>query len=232
MSKRELSPQEKAAAKVLARAVKESPLTHDLLAAQIGVTPGMIHQWTKPLRPVALERAPALANAVGIADPATICPAYGEFIREVREFIDAQNDEQWLEIVAYKQTAAGGDGSCESEFPEPEMMKFPARQIKQRGLHHRQLAVFIAAGDSMEPRIRSGAELLIDQEDVTARDGRIYVLLRNREYIVKRLEKYGEQWFLVSDNVNDPKWARPVPVEFSEECQILGRVRWIGSWED
>lgn len=231
MDARQLTPADIEAAKVLSDAVESCGLTHEAIAAEVGVSVGMIHQWTKPLRPVSLLRAPALARAVGIANPSVISPAFAEFMRAAGGTAD-QVDTLWTDITSYAQAAAAGDGASPDEYAETDRLKFKSSSLRKKGLHARKLAVFYADGDSMEGRIHNGDALLFDQDDTTPRDGKIFVVKYKGDYLVKRLEQYGQQWFLKSDNTDDPKWKKPVPVTIGDTCEIIGRVRWIGSWED
>lgn len=198
--------------------VSESDWAAALKRKGVKVSQQALNKWLKEKSLPGQGRWAALAKALGVSV---------DWLRD-----DSDTSDSWADITAYNQRAAAGDGSCPDDQHEATTLKFPAHQIRNRGLHARTLSTFIAAGDSMEPRIRDGDELLIDEEDTTPRDGRIYILIRDKEYLVKRLHQYGKQWFIVSDNAIDPKWARPVPMDFSEDCKILGRVRWIGSWED
>lgn len=79
MTGRTLTDEDRAAAEVFARALAASARTHDDVAAAVGVTPGMVYQWAKPLRTISLKRAPAVAAAVGISDPARISVAYANW---------------------------------------------------------------------------------------------------------------------------------------------------------
>ena len=118
------------------------------------------------------------------------------------------------------------------EYAETHSLKFKRSSLQRKGLFARKLSIFYARGDSMEPRIHDGDALLFDGDDTKPRDGGIYVVKYDGGYYVKRLHQYGDQWFLVSDNTSDPKWRKPVPVEFANDFEVLGRVRWVGSWED
>lgn len=159
-----------------------------------------------------------------------------EWLRTGRGRRDSQpisvESSDWADITAYSQQAAAGDGLTPEEYAETHSLKFKASSLQRKGLFARKLHVFYARGDSMEPRIHDGDALLFDAGDTVPRDGVIYVVRYQAGYMVKRLHQYGNQWFLVSDNSADPKWRKPVPVDFTEDFEVLGRVRWIGSWED
>lgn len=140
-------------------------------------------------------------------------------------------DRDWADITAYAQAAALGDGSVPDDYAVTHKLKFKASSLKKKGLFANKLSVFYGSGDSMLPRIQDGDALLFDTSDTNPRDGQIYIVKYDGGYYAKRLHKYGDQWFLVSDNTADPKWRKPVMVDFTNGFEIIGRVRWIGSWE-
>lgn len=140
--------------------------------------------------------------------------------------------DTWVDITAYGQGVAAGDGMTAEDYTETHSLKFKKSSLKRKGLFARKLSVFYASGDSMEPRILDGDALLFDESDTTPRDGAIYVVRYEGHLYVKRLERFGDQWFMTSDNGADPKWRKPIAVALGETLDIIGRVRWIGSWED
>ena len=144
----------------------------------------------------------------------------------------AADADEWADVTAYDQGISAGDGATPDEYAAAGKLKFKRTSLQRKGLHARRLEIYYARGDSMEPRIHDGDALLIDRDDITPRDGNIYAVKYAGHDYVKRLHQYGQQWFLVSENGADPKWRKPVPLEPGEDFAVLGRVRWIGSWED
>lgn len=80
MSSRTITPEDQTAAKTFARALLASGRTHEAVAADVGVSAGMVYQWAKPLRVISARRAPAVAAAVGIDDPGRISVAYRQLV--------------------------------------------------------------------------------------------------------------------------------------------------------
>lgn len=81
-------------------------------------------------------------------------------------------------------------------------------------------------GDSMEPLLKDGDTVLVDQSDTQPLDGRIYVVTLGDELRVKRIQKGLAGILLRSEN---PRYA-DIPVEgvALESFRIHGRVRWVG----
>lgn len=81
-------------------------------------------------------------------------------------------------------------------------------------------------GDSMDPVIKDGDMLLIDQHDTEPRDGGIYLLNLAGALMVKRIFRLPAGWRLHSEN---PKY-QPTDVIGDElsSLKFFGRVRWFG----
>ena len=81
-------------------------------------------------------------------------------------------------------------------------------------------------GDSMEPLLKDGDTVLIDQADTEIMDGRIYVVTLGDELRVKRVQKSMRGYVLRSEN---PRYA-DIAIEGIdlEQFKVHGRVRWVG----
>lgn len=79
MTKRLMSDQEQAAAKLIGDTVRASEQNQDEIGAAVGVSQGLIWQWANGRVPVPANRAVVLANVLGL-DPCDISPAYREII--------------------------------------------------------------------------------------------------------------------------------------------------------
>lgn len=92
-------------------------------------------------------------------------------------------------------------------------------------------------GDSMEPRVLDGDAILFDRSDTKPRDGHLFVILvpgaGAESYSVKRCELVGDLVLFRADNPNgNHNWRKPRRMDDPKHpIKIVGRVRWIGSWE-
>ncbi|GAA5075645.1 hypothetical protein GCM10025759_19370 [Lysobacter panacisoli] len=99
------------------------------------------------------------------------------------------------------------------------------------------LAVIREESSTMLPRLNPGDSALYDPEDRIPEDGRLFVVvaagLGNESPTVKRcVELGGDTFFDALNPASDPAWSKPRKMEDSHHpITILGRVRWIGSWE-
>jgi phage repressor protein C with HTH and peptisase S24 domain len=150
---------------------------------------------------------------------------------------EPSEDREWPPILGYAQAVGLGSGAEAAEYEETHKLKFRADSLARKGLRPGNLAVVYGKGDSMLPRIRSGDAILFDTSDTNPVDGHLYVIAMegaaNMEYNVKRCEILDEDVFFRADNpAGDHNWRKPRNMHNKRNpIKIIGRVRWIGSWE-
>jgi phage repressor protein C with HTH and peptisase S24 domain len=140
----------------------------------------------------------------------------------------------WTDVRAYNQPVALGDGSVVQDYVEAHRLKFRTRSLQRKGLWPDSLCVYYGSGDSMWPRVRDGDAVLFDTSDTRPRDGRLFVVQLSDTLSVKRCEIIDDLAFFRADNPDgDHQWKKPRRMDnIRDPITILGRVRWIGSWED
>lgn len=145
--------------------------------------------------------------------------------------VEAGEDPDWPSITATLQGVSLGGGMAPDEYAETHKLKFRAESLQRKGLRPNSLMVYYGRGDSMEPRIRDGDAILVDTTDHRVVNNHIYFIQHNGHFFAKRLQRHGPVTLIVSDNTNDPQWRMPVVVQESDDFEVIGKVRWIGSWE-
>lgn len=209
----------------LAAAMSAAETTQDQLAKRIGVSQPTVNSW--------VTGKATNIRAGNLFDAARCLKVSPQWLHDGTGSPGHTEDpDQWAEVTRWKQPLAAGDGSIPEDYAETGGLKFKRTSLQRKGLRPDKLAVLYASGDSMSPRIQDGDALLLDLSDTQPADDHIYALQYDGQLYVKRLRRFGQQWFLVSDNHQDPKWRDPQPVDTRHDFQIIGRVRWIGSWED
>lgn len=150
----------------------------------------------------------------------------------------AAEEPEWSDIQGYAQAVGLGKGAEAQEYAETHKLKFRADSLARKRLNPHKLAVMYGDGDSMLPRIQPGDAILFDTSDTTPRDGSLYVVMvhgsGNSEYQVKRAMVLDDAVFFVSDNPGgDHAWKKPKRMDAKRNpIEVVGRVRWIGSWEE
>ncbi len=165
-------------------------------------------------------------------------PDWLQYGRGPMEGPGISHEGEWDDVKGYAQAMGLGGGPEAAEYAETHKLKFKASSLARKRLRAPALAVMYGRGDSMEPRILSGDAILFDTSDTRPRDGALFVILvpgaHNSEYQVKRCEILDDLVYFKADNPNgDHNWKKGRRMDDKRfPIQIIGRVRWIGSWED
>ena len=94
--------------------------------------------------------------------------------------------------------------------------------LDSHAIDPKQCNIISVRGDSMEPTLPDGCQVIVDRNRKELRNGRIYVMRTEEGLVVKRVKQNAQGWWLMSDN---PTWA---PLFLSEDTDIIGEVRWLG----
>jgi SOS-response transcriptional repressor LexA len=129
----------------------------------------------------------------------------------------------WADIARLPLGASAGAGTLAADAAPVARLRFSARWLRQQGLEPAMLSVIEVEGDSMEPTLRDGDEILVDGTPRPLRAG-LHVLRLDDVLLVKRLEP-GPAGMLrvISDNPAYARIERPL-----SEATIVGRVVWKG----
>lgn len=150
----------------------------------------------------------------------------------------ADSESGWADVRGYSQAVGLGKGAEAQEYAETHKLKFKASSLTKKRLNPAKLSVMYGQGDSMEPRIHDGDAVLFDTSATTPKDGALFVIQfhgnAHPEFYVKRCEVLDGIVFFRSDNPKgDHGWTKPRRMDDAKKpIEIIGRVRWIGSWED
>ncbi len=145
-------------------------------------------------------------------------------IADEAEGTPAVIDQSVLYVSAprYEVLAAAGSGAEVLDESVKGYLGFNKSWLREQDLSPSNLAVIEVHGDSMEPTLQSGDNVLLDMRTQQLKDSGIYTLRRDGELLVKRLRQQGTSWLIVSDNL-------AYPVEpLDGNVDVLGRVVWLG----
>jgi hypothetical protein len=129
----------------------------------------------------------------------------------------------WADIPRLPLGASAGPGTIAQDSAPVDRLRFSGRWLRQQGLEPGMLTVIEVEGDSMEPTLRDGDEILVDRTPRPTRSG-LHVVRLDDVLLVKRLEP-GPAGTLrvISDNPAYPRIERPLA-----EVAVIGRVVWKG----
>ncbi|MGO4168464.1 S24 family peptidase [Novosphingobium sp. YAF33] len=129
----------------------------------------------------------------------------------------------WVDVPRLSIGASAGPGALPDGEDVFGTIRFSPRWLRSMGLRPEMLSAIVVSGDSMEPVLRDGDEILVDRDWRPLRDG-IHVVRLDDTVLVKRLEAgRAGRIALLSDN---PAY-RPIECDL-QEIEVIGRVVWKG----
>lgn len=191
------------------------------LSELLGRNPSYLQQFIRKGSPRKLEEEDraTLARFLGVGE---------EELREAQEnsYVKApkrQDEAEWVEVPRLDLGAAAGAGRVPGAEAAFDTFRFSRRWLEEQGLARAELSAIRVEGDSMEPLLNDGDEILVDRAPRAFRDG-IHVVRLGDTLMVKRVASAGPgRVALLSQNFAYP------PVEVAaEEVVIIGRVVWKG----
>lgn len=139
------------------------------------------------------------------------------------ETLNRREPGEWVEVPRLDLGASAGPGRFAGREAAFDTFRFSRRWLEEQGLARAELSAIRVEGDSMEPLLNDGDEILVDRSPRPFRDG-LHVVRLGETLMVKRVASAGPgRIALLSQNLAYP----PVEVEV-EEVEIIGRVVWKG----
>ncbi|WP_404481370.1 helix-turn-helix transcriptional regulator [Novosphingobium sp. BL-52-GroH] len=136
---------------------------------------------------------------------------------------DQSRKRDWIDVPRLMVGASAGPGADPDGELVFDTIRFSWRWLRSMGLQPGHLSTIVVSGDSMEPSLRDGDEILVDRTLRPLRDG-IHVVRVGDSLLVKRLDTGRPgKIMLISDNPAYP------PVECAApDVEVIGRVVWKG----
>ena len=192
------------------------------LSRLIGRNGTYLQQFIRKGSPRKLEEEDrrTLAEFFGIAESELGAPAEdNSYDPKVKLPKTAQDG--WVMVPRLPLGASAGPGALAADERPFDSFGFSRRWLREQGLETAQLSAIRVEGDSMEPLLRDGDEILVDRAMRAFRDG-IHVVRLGDTLVVKRVAALGAgRLSLLSQNMAYP------PVEVgADEVEIIGRVVW------
>ena len=200
----------------LARLAHDKGASLAALSRMIGRNPSYLQQYITKGSPRKLEEADRrwLARYFGIGESELGGP---------EEISPARHDAEWVEVPRLSLEASAGPGAVGAAELPFDTFRFSRRWLREQGLDPAMLSAIRVLGDSMDPLLRDGDEILVDRSERPFRDG-VHVVRLDDVLHVKRAQA-GPPGRLLLISAN-PAYA-PLDVA-QEEVAIVGRVVWKG----
>ncbi len=135
----------------------------------------------------------------------------------------SQNDVEFKYIPKVAARLSAGTGSFESDDNITDYLSFQTKWLAGKGAANHMVAMEVF-GQSMEPVIKEGDTVLIDQSQNSIIAGTIYAVGVEDTILIKRVEKHPDKLVLSSDN----KDYEPIYLKREEtgKVSIIGKIIW------
>lgn len=186
------------------------------LSRMIGKNGSYLHQFLYKGSPRKLEET----------DRATLARFFGVDEAELgapKDKYHAPVEKDWIDVPRLTIGASAGGGAVPEGEGAFDSIRFSARWLRSMGLQADSLSAIAVTGDSMEPTLRDGDEILVDRSTGALRDG-IHVVRLEDNLLVKRIDT-GRPGLIVL--LSDNPAYRPIECD-AGEVQVIGRVVWKG----
>lgn len=209
----------------IAIAIENSGKTQEQVASALGVSRQAVQRW-------AAGHSPTLANLRKLAEvlDVSVASLSGEEVVVINsngQKIDGDYDLQNLVLIPVLDVYAscGGGGSGELTSGGLQLVGVtPSTTLEWPGVTStNKLHIIHITGDSMEPTLKRGADVIVDKNQSVITDDGIFVLYAEGQYFIKRVQRNLDGSItLLSDNT----LYQPMHVskELLEHVTIIGRV--------
>jgi len=199
----------------LAELVRERGSSLAALSRMLGRNSTYLQQFISKGSPRKLEEADRrkLAHFFGVGEAELGAPEDLSY--------DARGD--WVEVPRLPLEASAGPGAVGAAEIPFDAFRFSRRWLREQGLEPAMLSSIRVLGDSMDPLLRDGDEILVDRTPRAFREG-VHVVRLGEALHVKLLQAVPPGGLrLISKN---PAYE-PVEVAMSD-VDVVGRVVWKG----
>ena len=170
---------------------------------------------------------PTLDNLIALATYANVSVqwlATGESSEERDGLnLSASNDETFAEIEDCREVRiSAGGGGFNDEYKPYQTTKVEKAWLDSRRLKAEDCAMFLVSGDSMQPTLKDGEEIIVDRSKTDLKDGKIFVLNNEGAMLVKKVQITYNGITLISQN------TEYAPIELNTEQAnnliVIGQV--------
>lgn len=187
-----------------------------VVAKRAGISVGAVNKYLNGSEPGAFKAA-RLAAVLGV-DLRWLLTGEGKANAAAGGFVS---------VPIYDVRLAAGVASFADAADQIGHMPFDLGLLRDIGRTNTDgLGVFIAEGDSMEPRIADGARVLVDLKDTRLRES-IFAFRTGDELRIKRLRRLVDGIEIRSDN--ERYSPEVVHGDAADELTIIGNVLWTGA---
>lgn len=202
---------------------EDAALPRNRVAESVDVGTTTLQQWETGGREASIETIGKLAELYSVTPQYLI---FGDITHKLPPPPKPTIDDEYEYVPAYDVEVSAGAGSvCLGESEATKHLAFRKHWLTARGLNVKSLAAMFTKGDSMTPTIPESAVVVINREQTTPLDGKVYVIRIDDRHYVKRIQwLIGGGLRLISDN----KFYEPLDITKADmeatNIEICGQV--------
>ena len=136
-------------------------------------------------------------------------------------------DEEIVMIPMVEAVLSAGGGSFETNGNYEKGYAFRRDFIRRKG-NPNSMVLMRVSGDSMEPEIRDGDVVLLDQSKTRIVPGKMFAVGFEESIYIKRIDNLPGKVILKSENPAYPPVELDVRGDLAEQFRVIGRVLWCG----
>lgn len=146
-------------------------------------------------------------------------------IKEQQATPDSDVDMMFVPLVEARLSA--GTGSLETSADGERKYAFRSDFLHRKGCPNKMVLMRVS-GDSMEPEIKDGDVVLLDQGKKHILPGRMYAVGIEDAIYVKQIDTMPGKLILKSMNSVYPPIEVDMRGDLAEQARILGQILWVG----
>ena len=196
---------------------QERGISLSALSRLLGRNPSYLQQFVRKGSPRKLEEVDraTLARFFGVSEDELGAP------EEISLAQHGGTGPDWIDVPRLELGVSAGPGTLDLGERMMGTMRFSRNWLRQRGLDPTMLSTVEVNGDSMEPTLRDGDEILVARLIGPPRDG-VHVVRLDSALLVKRLDTSRPGTLtLISDN----RAYLPIEADIAR-TDVIGRAVW------
>lgn len=139
--------------------------------------------------------------------------------------VETDVDMMFVPLVEARLSA--GTGSLETSADGERKYAFRSDFLHRKGSPNKMVLMRVS-GDSMEPEIKDGDVVLLDQGKTTILPGRMYAVGIEEAIYVKQIDTIPGKLILKSMNQAYPPIEVDMRGDLAEQARVIGQVLWVG----
>lgn len=154
-------------------------------------------------------------------------PVHAEEAKKDMVELHKKTDDEIIMIPMVEAVLSAGGGSFETNGDSEKGYAFRCDFIRRKG-NPNNMVLMRVSGDSMEPEIKDGDVVLLDQSKTRIVPGKMFAVGFEESIYIKRIDNIPGKVILKSENPAYPPVELDVRGDLAEQFRVIGRVLWSG----